>query len=338
MPPRRKMKKGTRNKIIGGVLVVSVIILLCWVFWPAAPGVPEETTFVTITSPDYEDVSEQCTIQILVPKSSYDDNWEDTEDIYDPAKFESEKKDHADDITFDATAVDYFWVRINPDGDEYWLTTDCGPYRLTENQEIQLVVHHLSSDVNFNSLKRDALPDEAWNTNGNFTLIMDYPMFNPNKTHRGNYWKIDDDLADLTEAEIQKLYNERLYRSQKPAYIMGDDLEKEFDTKLKRLTNAFALRFTANSSINITDGSVHQINFTIRDENYAEDIQVVISAQMIYLIFTDDFNCYVKPYTFDYEITMAANITISNIHSGRLEVPRNDDNLGTFTVYSQIAS
>lgn len=337
MPPKRKIDKGTRNKIIGVSLCGIIIILLIWAFWPGAPIIAK-TTFKTVTRPDYENVSEHCTIQILVPKSSYDDGWEDSEDIYDPSNFEYEKKDHAGDISFDATAVDYFWVKINPDEDEYWLTTEHGPYSLTENREITLPVYHLSSNVNLNSLKRDALPDQAWNTDGNFTMIMGYPMFNPNGTHRGNDWKIDDDLADLTESDIQKLYNEHLYRSQAPAYLRADDLEKEYDTSLKRLTNAFALRFTANASINITDGSVHQINFTIRDENYAEDIQVVISAQMIYLIFTDPFDCYVKPYTFDYEIVMAANITISNIHSGRLKVPRNDDNLGTFTVYSQIVA
>jgi len=140
----------------------------------------------------------------------------------------------------------------------------------------------------------------------------------------------------MTLSEKKEVWDEALWQSQAPLYDPRDDEEKEHDNALERLTNAFCLQLKFNTTVSTVDGNVAQINMTINDAS--EPIEIIISGEYIYLVFYEEIKFDKGVYDFDLEMKFAANITLSDIDSGRITVPRGDDNLKDFVKISDIGT
>ncbi|MFX1239157.1 MAG: hypothetical protein ACFE8P_15755, partial [Promethearchaeota archaeon] len=155
--------------------------------------------------------------------------------------------------------------------------------------------------------------------------------------HVGTNWAMEsDDFDELSASEKAKYYDEKNWRCQAPLYDPNDDLEKEADDDLECLTEAFAIELDFNASVSTTNGATTQINLTLADSK--EPIEIVFSGDKIYLIFYETIDFEAGDYTFDLEIEFGSEIHLDNAKTGRIAVPRGDDNLGAFTAYSAIAA
>ncbi|MHA2033360.1 MAG: hypothetical protein ACW99Q_28650, partial [Candidatus Kariarchaeaceae archaeon] len=202
-----------------------------------------------------------------------------------------------------------------------------------------------SSDVNFNMMVRDTLAAvtvASYETDGNFTIIMDVDHEVKTNNHYGDNWDIEtEDFNDMTLSEKKEVWDEALYQCQAPIYDLAVDEEKEYDDDLEVLTEALCIRFQFNQSVSTVDGNAAQINMTINDS--AQPIELIYSAEYIFAIFTDVITFDNGAYEFDLEIKFTGGSTagrtiLSDVDSGRVIVPRDDENLGTFTKYSDIGA
>jgi hypothetical protein len=91
-----------------------------------------------------------------------------------------------------------------------------------------------------------------------------------------------------------------------------------------------------NGTISTTNGAVDQVNFTIDDEDLP--IEVVIDGVYIHCIFYESIDFDTGINSFMFEMEFGAQIHLDQVESGRIVVPREDDNLGTFTAYSTIGA
>lgn len=349
---RKKSKRGKTLKVvaISGIALVSIIMVV-WALSPKAPIPANATTFTLIDYGSGEDVSDFGEISVWTPKSTYEGGFAEAEDIYTLTNFEETKKaEHADDVSIDLSGIAYAWVEINPEGDQLWANTF---YLISggSNNPMQLDAYHLSSDVNINILNRTDC-EQIWlpasltvnntiDNSGNYTVHLDVPNLSGsvNVTHVGDDWDFDDDDWDsATVTQKRKYWDERYWRCQAPTYSPLIDTEKEFSEPLERITNAFDIRFSFNTTVNVTDGCTTQVNLTIMDENYAnvEPIKIVNDGQNIHLIFTGAITFTKAGYNFDIQLQHGANIRLNNVETGRIITPREEDSLGAFTAYSSI--
>lgn len=331
------MKKADRKKLLIVVILLAVIGGGAYLFTLspldlAGSSSSDISTFRTISYTDGEDVSDFVEISIWVPDP--DDTISETENIYTMSNFDEDvKSKDAEDVEIDISGYDYVWVEIDPDAGSVFSRTF---FLITGgvNRDFTLHVYHLASDVNFNILSVTNMDEWDKATDGNFSLSLDFPHYTTANKHAGVNWDIDaDEFDELTENQLQELYNEQNYRSEAPLYIPGDDTEKDFADDLEKVTEAFAFQFTMNTTISKTDGNVRQVNMTILNDNDA--IELVISGEYIYFIFVEIIEA---PYALNFEIQMAANITFSTVKSGRIAVPQDEDNLGSFTALSTLQS
>lgn len=345
-------KRGRRNVGIGvgifAIITAGIILGVGWQLGWLAPlgiGGDDEPTVLTtssfsvISKIDGEDVSDFIELSIWIPED--EDKIEDADDIFTMALFEEEESSKdAEDISIDLREVSYAWVEIDPDAESvfetHWILITGGVNR-------EYVIHgiHLSSDVNFNIQVRDTLASvtvASYQTDNNLTVIMDVDHYNTAGIHaNSDDWDVDDDdWVDMTTEEKEEYYDEAGFRSQEPLYSPHDDLEKDFDEPLEQMTDGLALRFIFNGSVSTTDGSATQVNFTVNNEDLP--IEVVFNGVNIDLIWYKGIDFLSGAYTFDIEIQFGDNITLSDVDSGRIVVPRGDDNLGAFTKYSDIGA
>lgn len=304
------------------------------------PATPVKTaSTVTLWSYiDGEDVSSFVEANIWVPKSSA--TFDDTEDEYRlTTKFEKEEsgKD-ADDISLDMRDFeDYGWLEIT--GNSVFANTF---HKLIpgRNYDYDFYVYDLSSDLNFNLFVRDTLAAVTvadYQTNNNLTFIMDVDHEVTTNNHYGDDWAIStEDFNDMTLSDKKEVWDEAKWQVQAPLYDPRLDEEREFDDDLERLTDALVLRIEFNTTVSTVDGNAAQINITINDS--AVPVEIIISGTYIHLIFTDVISFESGVYSFDLEIKFGVNITLSDIDSGRIVVPRDDENLGAFTKYSDIGA
>jgi len=342
---KKRSKKGTSGKkILLILLIVSAIGVGVWLmlsYLPFSPfaSVPSQdtSTFTLISSVDGEDVS-WVEIDVLVPKD--DVEFEDYEDIFTRSNFEVEISSRdAEDVSIDLTPYSYIWIEIDPDGEtvfenDFILLTGGSNYNYI------FYVYDLSSDVNFNIMDESMSPITVGNLslNANYTVIMDVPHYTTSGIHaNGNDWTVDsDDWDDMTASEKEFYYDEANFRSQAPLYNPSDDLSKDYDHPLEKLTEAFAIKLTFNTTVSTVDGNAAQVNITVVDDD--EPIEVVVSGTFIFLIFYDEVKFNNGPRSFRLEMVTGSGIGLDNAHSGRLEVPYDDRNLGTFTAYSAIGA
>ena len=298
------------------------------------------TTFSTISSLDGEDTSNFVELTIWVPKSDAD--FDDFEDVLTMSSFEEEitaKK--ADTISIDISSYNYIWIEVNPNG-ETPFSNNFHLYVGGTNGKRTIYVYHLTSDVNFNALNRDTLDEITlgdYATDANITIFMDCPHHTESSIHAndGSKWVADeDDWDDMTASEKEEYYDEKNWRCQAPLYDPSVDLEKDYDDDLEKLTNAFALELDFNTTVSTVDGNSAQINLTLSDED--EPFEIVTSGDLIYLIAYEVISFKNGPYDLGLEIEFGADIHLDDIDSGRIIVPRDDDSLGAFTKYSDIAA
>lgn len=342
-------------KLVGLIVILvlvasgSIYAIGLGVGWWGAP-IPDDTTPVTTPSEatfnlecldidGYEDVSEWVKISIWIPEDETDMEYEDYFKI---ANFEEKiSSDNAEDVSLDISGYKFVWLETDPDDESLFATHW---YLLSgHNADYQLEVLDLTTDVNFNLFDRDTLDEinvTDFQTNGNNTLIFDCPHDTRTalQLHANtNDWVMDTHKwADLDESDRLDYYNEKYFGGQYPIYVLTDDAEQEYDDPLEQLTNAFAFKVIFNTTVSTTDGSGTQVNCTITDPS--EDIEVIIDGVNIWFVFYEAVTFVNGVQTFDFSIQFGENITLSDIDSGRLDVPRADDNLGAFVKYSDIAT
>ena len=334
-----KFKRSTWIYVIIGIIAVSVVV---WFAWPQTPT-PETpqtkltSTFKTISSVDREDVSPFVECNIWVPKSSA--VFDDEKDPYRiSTHFEkAETGKDADDITIDLREYDYAWLEITGNS---LFSVNFHKLSVGANYDYIFPVYDLTSDLNFNMLVRDSLAAVTvadYQTDGNFTIPMDVNHTVKIDCHYGDDWTISTtDFNDMTLSEKKEVWDEALWQSQASLYDPRDDEEKEYDNALERLTEAFCLKFQFNTTVSTVDGNAAQINMTINDAS--EPIEIIISGEYIYLLFYEEIKFDTGAYTFDFSLKFAADIKLSDIDSGRITVPRGDDNLKDFVKISDIGA
>ncbi len=326
---------------VSGMLVFFLVGNMAglWAAAPTTTTTPTTSTFTVISYVDGEDVSDFVPISIWVPEES--DSIEEFEDVtYLSTNFEEEvASDDAEDVSEDLSAHSYFWVEIDPDGDTVFANNF---HLFSGNGQYTIYVYHQSSDLNFNMLTstNDEVTMGSYQTNGNFTFIMSVPQSTTTNAHAGSGgWDIEQsDVNDMDATELRELYDERFWRCQAPTYDPAVDTQKKYDDTLERITNAFALMIDFNDTVSTTDGNVNQVNCSITDFYTDYPVEVIISGDKIYFVFTQVIQFKYNDYTLPFEMEFGTNISISDVDSGRIVVPQDDDNLGLFTKYSDIAA
>lgn len=365
IPKSSKIKRKNKRILIGvGAIIATLIVVgilgVAGFFNQLVPVSPSNTSSFTLSSSiDGEDVSDFVEISVWVPDD--DAEFDEVEDIYTWSNFEEEEssKDAAD-VSIDLRDYEYVWVEIDPDGDSVFMNN----HHLIvggANADFTYDVYDLSTDVNFGVFTNVSAPtwfnfsapftgvgnvpygfdwDDfdgaaqtmADQTQDNLTLVMDVEHFTQNGTHVGTNWDVEQTKYDeMSDAEKEEMHDEALWQCQAPQYIPVDDLEKEGDGGLESLTNAFAIRWTYNTTVSTTDAATTQVNMTITDDTEAE---VVIDGTYIYIIFYEVLDFSDGPVTVAFEYQEGQNIYCNALESGRINVPRDEDSLGTFTIYS----
>jgi len=337
---RQKTKK--RMKWGLGLFCVGLLIIFVWQYGPWAAVETEDTT-VTLSTfggkcyVSGEIVSDLQKGDLYVPKDSYDGGFVDIEDIYTLSNFELEESDkYLEDISIDMSSIPYAWLRMKANSvfAEHWYLLVGGT-----NDYIEKFVGQHPSDLNFQILNESmsAITVGTFQTDGNTTVTLDIPHYNPNDTRVGEKWNITaTDFADMSQLQKEYVQDEANYRCLFPTYNPTVDQEKEYDSNLERITFAHCLKYQFNTTLNKTDGSVHQVNMSTVDSNIP--VETVISGQFIYQIFYESIKFIDGPYSFRNEWQFANNISLVNVFSGTIVLPRGSDNLGDFVQLSTIGT
>lgn len=184
----------------------------------------------------------------------------------------------------------------------------------------------------------------SWNRgeSGNYTIFLNMPLYSADGLHAGivggDEWDIDDEeLADMTQAEIAWLEDQSNFRTIAPYYDLTDDAEDDYVEDLEKLTNAFAIRFNFNTTISTTDGAGTQVNFSVSErDSIPVPVEVVYDGSAILFVFYEPIVCYDNNYNFDVELEIAAHIFLANATTCRIVIPEDDDNLGAATTLNNL--
>lgn len=344
----REKKKKTQTYVIILIAVItlgSIAFLVWspyspWSYWwveeeTTTPTVKTKSTFNTISHPDGEIVSPFVEMDIWTPKSgaTFTDGYEDITALTTNFERKETGKD-ADDISIDLIPYDYIWAEIT--GNTVYENTF---YLLIGgiNRDYNIYVHQSSSDVNFNIL--DATLNEVFNagyqTNSNFTAILDAPHYTTTNCHYGDIgWELTaTEFNEMTEAQKEIVWDEAKWRDQYPTYDPTLDTLNDFERDFEIITNAPALKFTFNTTIDVTDGSDTEVNCTI-GKGYP--IEYFISGTDLYMVWYEGFDFDPEPYIFEFEMWFAINISVSTVISGRVDVPASISSVSWAETYSTI--
>ncbi len=341
--------KKTKYYIAGGLLGVFLVLAAVIGITGYNPFGGDETptptplaasTFELYSGVDGEDVSNFATMDIWVPKSgaTFDDGYDDITAL--TKNFEREESGNdADDISLNLSDYDYVWAEIV--GNSVW-DNDFNlivPGGL--NGVHKYYVHHRSSAVPFNIYFKnsgDAITIAGEQTNGNFTGVLDVPIDSTTAANRhyGDAWDLSTtEFGELTLKQRKFYWDEGNWQDQFPTYDPTLDTVNEYVRDFETITNTFALKFEMNATINVTNGAVTQVNVTIAK---GFPIDIVISGTDLYMVWYEGFNFLEDPYTFDFEMWFAANISITTVYSGRVDVPASLSSITDFVAYNTIAT
>lgn len=347
------MAKFSRKNWIWIGLLIFVIAICGWIFWPQSPTpTPEETpttkatsTFTLISYVDGEDVSNFAEMDIWEPKTdaTFDEGYEDITAI--TTKFEKAVtgKD-ADDISIDLRDEDYYWAEVT--GNSVWDNTF---YLLIggANYDYLFYVHHTSSDVNFNVLD-DSMNELNYGidptvtpasgqkgVDANYTAVLKAPHLTKTNCHYGDVgWVMTaTDFSELTLKNKEIIWNENDWRDQWPTYDPTLDTSNDFVRDFEIITNAFGLKWTMNESISVVDGNALQINCTI-GKGYP--VEAFISGVYLYMIWYEGFDFDPSPYAMEFELSFGSAINVTTVQSGRVTIP--STTVTGFTAYSTIGA
>ena len=259
------------------------------------------------------------------------------EDITDLTNFERiETNADADDIEIDLRDGDYYWAEIT--GNSLFQNTFYLLYG-GANYDYIRYVHDPSSAMPFNIFVKNtgaAITIPGHTTNGNFTGVVDVPIDSrtPANCHYGDNWALSTtEFAELSLRQQEVYWDEGNWCDQFPTYDPTLDTVNEYDRDWEKITNAPALKFVMNATINVTDGAATQINCTIA-RGYA--IEVLISGANLYMVWYEGIDFDPFPYTFDFEMSFGADVNITTVYSGRANVYGSLSSLTWDTTYNEI--
>lgn len=338
--------------VTAGLLALGLITLILiayaplspWYLWweddeevPITPTTRTVSTVAVWSNVDGELVSSFVEWDVWIPKTGADfsEGYEDITALATNFEREITGKD-ADDISIDLR--DHEWVWFEATGNTVFDNTFY-LRRGEANFDYDFLVHHRSSDVNFNILNSSmasiTIPGHSTNFNG--TGILKAPGYTTTDCHYGDIgWELTaTEFAELTTKEKKEIWDENRWRDQWPVYIPTDDICNEFDRDFEKITNTPALKWTFNDTISVIDGAVTQINYTI-GKGYP--IEILISGTFLYMVWYEGFDFYPDPYTFEFEMWFGLNISVTTVESGRADIPGSLSTLSWAETYSTIGT
>lgn len=338
-----------QNKSWTKYLPIAIVALLCigilsyvlYVQSPVDQPSTSLTTFNTRAYVDDENVDSLLPLSLWTPKSTA--TFDEPGDYADITKYsETTASVVAGFISVDMSSYSGYWVQVDPDAEtpfaEDWIYVSNGG----TNGVVNIQAKDPTTDVNFNvldgSMNEVTVADHQ--TDGNYTVIYDCPHYTTTaaQLHYGTGWDLTAaEFADLTATQQEDYYDEANWAGQFPLFDPNDYTYKTTLThpNLASLTNAFAFKLTFNDSVSIVDGSATQVNFTLSDN---EPFQVAVSGEVIYLVAYQPITFLNGPRTLGFEISYAANITLSDVDSGNLPILQSGNSFGTFVKLSDIAA
>lgn len=319
-PTRTNKKKGpfqnlkvsskTLKLFLVVIVVASIAIPLSiglglysmYILTPPTTPSEEGSTFTLYNSVSGVAVSDvEIDILVSIPTETFAEE----ADLFNVTKFESfDAPTVAEDINLDMTDIDYAWIIIDPDDKSNYETT----YLFIIggiNYNYTIEVYYLTSTVSPSMVERDALTAitlEDFGTSGNYTIFMNCP------------------------------FGETGTRCQAPLLNPSDATETSisYEDALSGITNAFAIQFTFNATVNITNTA--EIEITIDDSKVTGSVlalQATTPDEYIYLVFTRELNFASGVKQIGLELEFGEDIGIDGIASGRLEIPGNALSPGT---------
>lgn len=331
------MKKLHKRLIFGSVIVIVVVALLSANAYQLAGtdlGDDTEAKTSTISLTDWtskEDLGELCPVTVLGDKGQITE----TEHIYDITYYEVVSTEvMPNDFNKDLSEHDYIIIRPNPDEatDGFWTTYDYLYANFKKNGDFDLFGYHEATDLYGNVL--NVVGGDEWDkaANINGTIPLWFPSVTKTETHRGTHFAIEDDLADLSQTTLDKLWNERYYRNMPTLFALADDVADH--TKMGdygMISETFAIEFDFNETISTVDGNVKQVNFTADCDI---DFLIEIDDDALYFVTTESWDTLLGNFEMFFEVFTAANITCSSVKAGRVTIP--DRYFGTSYTFASL--
>ena len=317
-------KKSKFMKWLPYVLLVALVTVGFSFFYaqslvPPAPTPAVATSSVSMTDwTSREDLGELCPITVYGDKGEITE----TEHIYDITYYETVSTEvMPNDFDKDLSKYEYILIRTNPDEatDGWWTLDDYLFKNDFKNYDYPLYAYHEATDLYGNVL--DVVGGDEWDkaADGNYSIPLWYPTVTTTERHRGTYFDVTDDLADLSQTTLDKINNEKYYRCMPTLFSLADDVADH--TKIgdyAMITETFAIEIDFNVTISSVDGAATQVNFTA-DCDY--DFLIEIDDDALYFIATESWNTINGNFEMNFEITTAANITCSSVKAGRIGLP-----------------
>lgn len=343
----------TQKKYIKFIAIAMVFLVAGVIFAPliqdawsnltgqAATATPNKSSLTVYSWTDGEDVSNFMPVKVYKPDDSKVEGPDDWEKLYEGITYwDEEYSGDAEDFDEDISGWSHILFDFDSGDDTVFMRNQV-IMTVTGNTNFIQYGYHLSSDINFNVFDvttMGAITASGHQSDGNYTLEFQFPTYTTSNLHYGSNWEISsDDYDDMTTEEKEDLWNENLWRCQAPQYLLGEDSDNDYTETWERITNTYGFKFTFNDTINATDGSVTQVNFTLSDDS-EYDFTKVVSGEYIYLLGEDIVDCEFNSAELDFELEYAANITLSNVHSARFDVFNEEDSATVDSTYSSIGA
>lgn len=317
---------------IGSILGITGFLVYDYVTSQAQGPTPSAITTVSMSDwTSKEDLGELCPFTLYGDKGKITA----TEHIYDITYYETVSTEvMPDDFSKDLSEYDYLIFRVNPDEatDGYWTTYDYVFPNAGNNFDFDLFGYHEATDLYGNVLNVVGGDEFDKSTSGNYTISLWFPSVTKTELHRGTHYDITDDLADLSQKTLDKLWNEKYYRNMPTLFSLADDIADH--TKIgdyAMITETFAIEIDFNATISSTDAATTQVNFTADCDL---DFLIEIDDDALYFVSTESWDTLIENFEMFFEISMGTHILVSSIKAGRVVIP--DRFFGTGYTFSSL--
>jgi len=330
--------KSYRFYAVIGILTGSLVLILMFgvpwstIFPPPSTVTPTED-YSTISITDFtsrEILDELCHITV----HGNDVDIDDTDEKYDITNYEVivTTKDPAD-FDEDLSDYDHIRIRVSPDesATQYWTTYDYWFSNLGNNYHFDMYAYHEATDLYGNVL--DITSGSAWDlqmqnggdggTGGiNGTIPVWFPTVTKTELHLGDHYGIETDLADCSQTTLERLWDEKWWRSMPTLYSDAVDVaDHDYAGTYEWITEAFAIKFDFNETLVLTDGDVDQVNITVECD-YETSIEY--TGTYIYIITTESWDTISGNFELNFEIDLAGGINCTDVYLGRISIPNRD--------------
>ncbi|NMB81638.1 MAG: hypothetical protein GYA14_07440 [Ignavibacteria bacterium] len=172
-------------------------------------------------------------------------------------------------------------------------------------------------------------------TDGNYSLIIDFPEFTTTQVHKGTNWDCDDGMwDDMTDLEKEFYFDEANFRSASPIYSPIVDTDKDFSTTFERITTAYCIRFTMNTTIVETEGNAAEATFTV-SEDFADLVTIEVSGVYVYMVFAQSI---LAGTIIPFEVNFGTDIKTTTVQSGTVSLPGDITSITDFAALSTIGA